>query len=460
MKTPKATKTAVKPLSARAIETMKAGDKPKADTGENTGLRVSCGSGGTRAFIYRYRSPELLDKSGNPKLVQMKLGNYPSMTLAEARVELQKLKALRKTGVCPKSKQEREKQALLALRQAQQREEEIAAFTVKDLVELYLTEFIEDRMVKGKRLAGARKPKGQAETRRTLEGDVVRVLGAMPAAEVTRKQVVKLVMEVVARGANVQAGNVLRELSSAYEYGIGLGKFDDDFASPAVLAKASLRQARVKLTSVKGRRVLSDWELIELLSWLPGSGFSTTQKNVLRFTLWTGCRTGEVTNAAWADIDLIGRIWHMKDSKNGAARDVQLSKQAVAFLKQLKLSTETYLFPSMRTGKPIQQKSLTETKWQLKNPDKVRNRRRYNMQQVWLDTIDDWSPHDLRRTVRTGLSRLGCRSEVAEAVLGHSRKGIEGTYDLHSYDAECREWLQRWADHLENLCSGTVDLAT
>ena len=46
---------------------------------------------------------------------------------------------------------------------------------------------------------------------------------------------------------------------------------------------------------------------------------------------------------------------------------------------------------------------------------------------------------------------MGCPSEVAEAVLGHSRKGIEGTYDLHSYEAECREWLQRWADHLGSL---------
>jgi len=40
---------------------------------------------------------------------------------------------------------------------------------------------------------------------------------------------------------------------------------------------------------------------------------------------------------------------------------------------------------------------------------------------------------------------------VAEAVLGHSRKGIEGTYDLHRYEAECRQWLQKWADHLDAL---------
>lgn len=61
------------------------------------------------------------------------------------------------------------------------------------------------------------------------------------------------------------------------------------------------------------------------------------------------------------------------------------------------------------------------------------------------------TPQDLRRSVRTGLSRLGSRNEVAEAVLGHSRKGIEGAYDLHTYEPECREWLQRWADHLDTL---------
>ncbi|MEY8199769.1 MAG: site-specific integrase, partial [Colwellia sp.] len=259
------------------------------------------------------------------------------------------------------------------------------------------------------------------------------------------------VMDIVNRGANVQAGNVLRELSAAYEYSIGLERFNDDFANPALLAKAGLKQARVRLTSVKGKRVLSDKELTELLAWLPGSGFSATQKNVIRFTLWTGCRTGEVCNAEWKDIDLENGTWHMRDSKNGSERYVQLSTQAVDFLKQIELSTTLYPFPSMRTGEPIQQKSLSETKWQLKNPEKLTNRRKLQVGQTWLDTIEDWSPHDLRRTVRTGLSRLGCRSEVAEAVLGHSRKGIEGTYDLHGYEDECREWLQKWAEHLSSL---------
>jgi len=441
-----------KQLSARSIETMKPGDKVKTDTGEYAGLRVTCGKGGAKAFIYRYKSPE------TGKLTQIKVGRYPDVSLAEARVMLNDFKVLRKTGVCPKAQQVRGKAKAKREKEDQLKEQEACAFTVVELIDTYLAEFIEDRLVEDtrnpgqkKRISGARKPKGQAETRRTLYGDPVRVLGKSPAASITRKQVTDLIMDIVARGANVQAGSVLRELSAAYEYSIGLGRFSDEFANPALLAKASLKQARVRLTSEKGRRVLSDKELKKVLMWLPGSGFSVTQKNVLRFTLWTGCRTGEVCSAAWKDIDTVEGVWHVRDSKNGAERHVQLSGQAINFLKNLQLTTETYLFPSTRTKLPIQQKSLTETKWHLKNPDKVQNGQKYKARQLWLDCIDDWSPHDLRRTVRTGLSRLGCPSEVAEAILGHSRKGIEGTYDLHKYEQECGVWLQKWADHLDDL---------
>ena len=369
-----------------------------------------------------------------------------------------KLKSIRKAGVCPKAER-------LGLIEQQKREKVKAqqvlletSFTVENLIELYLTEFIEDRQVPDKRnpqkfrvIAGARKLKGQAETRRTLYGDAVRVLGRTSANKVTRKDVVNMVMEVVKRGAKVQAGNVVRELSSAYEYAIGLGYFDDEFANPALLAKASLKQAKIKLTSDKCKRVLTDKELLEVLNWLPGSGFSEAQKNILLFTLWTGCRTGEVCDAEWRDIDLDKASWYIRDPKNGANRYVQLSEQSIVFLRKLKLEAGMYVFPSARTGKPIRQKSLTETKWQLKNADNLPNRRDFSEAQRWLTSIEDWSPHDLRRTVRTGLSKLGCPKDVGEAVLGHSAKGIEGTYNLYRYEKECKSWLQKWADHMGSL---------
>lgn len=65
--------------------------------------------------------------------------------------------------------------------------------------------------------------------------------------------------------------------------------------------------------------------------------------------------------------------------------------------------------------------------------------------------IPHWTPHDLRRTVRTGLPRLQYPNEVAEAVLGHTRGGVEGIYNLYKNDTKCRKWLQVWAGYLDTL---------
>ncbi|MDA5479691.1 tyrosine-type recombinase/integrase [Yersinia intermedia] len=422
-------KPAGKPLSSKAIEMMKPTDKNKADTGENRGLRVTCGTSGIKTFFYRYSSPV------TNKLSQVKIGSFPQTSLAMARMKLQELKQIRNEGRCPGSELKYEKQRLLE----ESQKPKAAVLTVEGLVELYLTERIEDRKsADGKIIPGARKKKGQKEVRRTLENDAVAKLGTRVAAEITRKDIVALVNGVIERGAKVQAGNLLRELSSAYEFAIGLGHFDDSFANPALLAKSSLRQTNIKLTCERGIRIFSEKELTKFLQWLPGSAYTPTIKNVLRLTLWTGCRTGEVCNMAWEDVELEKGTIHLRETKTGIERDVQLSNQAIDFLKVLRLTSDKYLFPSQATKKPVQQKYLTENSWRLREGGQM------------LD-IPHWTPHDLRRTVRTGLSRLQCPNEVAEAVLGHTRGGVEGIYNLYKYDAECKKWLQVWADYLDNI---------
>lgn len=435
-------------LSARAIDKMKAGDVDKSDIGEYTGLRVVCGKTGLKSFVYRYRSP--IDNS----LKKITLGNYPNMSLAEARIELQKLKLLRSQGVCPASQRKDEK----ALNK-QKKEESIAhikTWTLKDVIDLYLTEVIEDRVIIDQRtgvkkiIEGSRNLKGQKETRRTLYTDAVKELGHKQADSIVRKDIVELVKRIIDRGAQVQAGRVLAELIAAYDYAIGLDYFSESFANPALLAKSSLKQTRIKLTSNKRTRVLSDSELKHVLSWLPESGFSAHHKSILMIALWTGTRTGEICSAEWKDIDFDKATWHLKATKSGSERFVQLSKQCLNYLKALPSLNSIYLFPSFRTGKPIAQKTLTEAKWVLKGEGRAKNHN-FQPHQLWPKNMEDWNPHDLRRTLRTNLSRLGCPTDIAEAVLGHSKKGIEETYNLHTYERECAEWLQKWADHLDEI---------
>jgi len=126
---------------------------------------------------------------------------------------LRDLKLTRKSGDCPVTElriQKREEAERLSRRNDK--------FTVKDLIELYLKQCIEDRVVNDRHIKGARKRKGQVEVRRTLYHDVVRVLGGRITADVTRKDVVTLILNIVERGSNVQASSVLREFTAAYEY--------------------------------------------------------------------------------------------------------------------------------------------------------------------------------------------------------------------------------------------------
>ena len=62
-----------------------------------------------------------------------------------------------------------------------------------------------------------------------------------------------------------------------------------------------------------------------------------------------------------------------------------------------------------------------------------------------------FTPHDLRRTLRTRLAELGVSDIVAERVLGHKLQGIVAVYKQHSYDTEKRQALFLWEQRLKEI---------
>ena len=67
--------------------------------------------------------------------------------------------------------------------------------------------------------------------------------------------------------------------------------------------------------------------------------------------------------------------------------------------------------------------------------------------------FDQWGLHDLRRTARSLMSRAGVAPHIAERVLGHSMRGVEGTYDRHSYRDEKAEALEMLSAELSRILS-------
>ena len=144
----------------------------------------------------------------------------------------------------------------------------------------------------------------------------------------------------------------------------------------------------------------------------------------------------------WAELsdDLSTRVIPASRAKNGATHIVPLSAPAQDLLRGVPRSGEL-AFPGLRgtfNG--------------------------FSPAKATLDTksgVTNWRLHDLRRTMATGLQRLGVRLEVTEQVLNHvsgSRAGIVGVYQRHDFASEKRAALEAWGEHVEAIVEGrTLD---
>ena len=65
--------------------------------------------------------------------------------------------------------------------------------------------------------------------------------------------------------------------------------------------------------------------------------------------------------------------------------------------------------------------------------------------------------HDLRRSMRSGLSKIGIQPHIAELCIGHNKKGIVAVYDRFGYEAEIKTALARWAEHIASIVEDRPD---
>jgi integrase len=67
--------------------------------------------------------------------------------------------------------------------------------------------------------------------------------------------------------------------------------------------------------------------------------------------------------------------------------------------------------------------------------------------------IDDFVPHDLRRTAASYMTSLGVSRLVVSKILNHVEPGITRVYDRYSYEREKRQALDTWASTLEGIAA-------
>ncbi|TCI05030.1 site-specific integrase [Corallincola luteus] len=364
----------------------------------------------TKTWFYRY---SLI--SGSKR--QIKIGHFPDWSLSEARQAHAMLRKMRDSGVDPKEHR-------IALKEEKKREEEeqrVQSYTVEELV----GDFFEEKIVK------RRAAKGQYEFKRFFDKDVLPFIGKKAAKDLSTADVTGVLDRIVKRGCTRHAQVVLREFQSTYEYAIKRGRIPERRNPCAGLAEDYEHKT-------KAVRPLKAHEVPEVIDWMPRSGIAAGSWKALMIYLYTGCRGSEIVAAEWKDIDLKRGFFYLDKTKTEVPRVVQLSRQAVSLLTEMKAerTSDKWVFPKRYS------KSLHIT--QKRVGDALREKQ---------DScpVQDWTPHSLRKTVRTQLASMGCSEAVAEAAIGHGKKGIVAVYNLHSYELECRDWLQKWADRMDEL---------
>ena len=272
------------------------------------------------------------------------------------------------------------------------------------------------------------------EVERIFNRHILPHFGDRIADTITRAEITRFIDEI-ARTSPVMARNVLAHLSSFY--GWALPRLDRLPANPC-------RDAGRPPAPKSRDRVLSDAELGILWNVLDDE--AAPFGPAIRLLILTGQRRGEVFDADRSEFDLDAKLWTIprERAKNGVAHLVPLSGEAMTIIKTLTARDDSdKLFPARGNGE--------------NGPSgfsKTLKRVRAAMEQRAERPIMHWTLHDLRRTLATGLQRLGIRLEVTEAVLNHisgSRAGIVGVYQRHDYFNEKREALDAWATEVIRL---------
>ena len=367
---------------------------------DNRGFCIRVTPTGTKSWIFRYH----FDGARR----RMTLGSYPGVSLAMAREKYaQAVQALQR-GIDPGVK----------ARAARAKRKSAPSF--QDLLDEYWD------------LELGKTPTAK-ERRRLVEKDVIKPWGKRKVADITRRDTVLLLDRVRKRApitANRLQGVLVRMFNFASERGI-------IEHSPLIGMRRPKEQTR--------SRVLTDDEIKKLWAALDLENkeinIYRVTKLALKMILLTGQRPGEVTGMTWAEIDEENKVWNIPAGrmKNSEAQRVPLCPMALDVIEKAKaysIDCDHVFRSSHKPEKSVSRRGVAKA---------------VNRHWAQMEIKEAFTPHDLRRTLRTKLAELGVNDVVAERVLGHKLQGMAAVYNRYAYDVEKRQALKIWEQRLKEI---------
>jgi integrase len=395
-------------ISQRTVESAKPpkdGRAAKAD-GIVPGMQFIVHAGGKKSFRLIARV--------HGKQVNLEIGDASLMTLSDARIKARGILGAIANGEDP--------------RETKQEAARVASETVAVVARRFVL-----------RHAQAHN-KTWKEVQRKLDVNVLPHWGRRPIASITRRDVVALLDEIVDRGAVVEVNRVLATIRKLFSWAVERDLIE---VSPCAGVKPP--------TPERARdRVLTDAELA--LVWRVADRIGYPFGAFTRLLVLTGQRRAEVAGMRWSELDADRSLWTIPAErvKNGVEHTVPLSPWAKGIIAGLpRIAGSDFCFSTTGvtsiSGYSRAKRSIDAGIAELNDGT----------------PIPPWILHDIRRSVASGMARLGVSLPTIEKVLNHtsgSFAGIVGVYQRHNFADEKRNALERWGMHVADLVSGHQSL--
>ena len=369
---------------------------------------------GKRMYVFQYRTKARQQR-------RVAIGLHGPLTIEAARQFAADLYEAVRKGGDPAEEQKRD------------------ARRVPDTIEKVIEEFML-RYMAGKQRA----PRYIEETRRNFDKHVLPRWRGRDLGAITRRDVIELLDAIVDEGKPVAANRTLAAIRKLFNWALQRGLIE---ATPVALVEMPGAEQ-------KRERTLAAEEIRAV--WAASDGLGYPFGPFFKMALATGQRREEIAQMRWADIDEAERTWTLSSemTKAGRSHVVPLSPLALQILGEARETARllhgepengklaTYVFTT-RGDRPIS--GYSKAKVRLDTAVAAAR------QEGGLPALAPWTIHDLRRTVGTGLGKLGILRFIIARVLNHADRTVTGIYDRYEYLEEKRRALEAWGSHLGSL---------
>jgi integrase len=391
------------------------------------GLGVRITAKGTKTFILMRRYP------GSPNPVRRELGRYGEVSLAQARERAKEWIGLIAVGKDPAHEKERKK-----IEQSRKRETSFRAV---------FEAFAKDK------LPSERQGK---KVEREIRREFLPLWGERHIGDISRLDVQTVVKAIKQRGAPVQARSLLGSVRRVFAWAVDEAVYGIE-TNPC----DGLKPQKLFGDKVSRDRILSPDELLAFLRAVERIPYPVGP--VYKLLMLTGLRLNEVFEASWPEFDLKNEIWTIPASRmkgtNSKARPhvVPITADIRALLDELpRFKAGPFLFSANFGAAPIWATNRIKIKLDKRMLLTLQAMARQRGDDPAKVELGNFTNHDLRRTVASGLSALRIPRDVREAVLAHKAPGIAGIYDRHDFFPEKKHALEAWAAKLRSIVEPTT----